>query len=995
MPRAADPVPNAQVPSPDLPLQPRRPRIVLVGWDAADWKVIHPLMDAGRMPNLQRLVERGVMANLATLKPVLSPMLWTSIATGKRPYQHGILGFTEPTPDGSRVQPVSALSRRTKALWNILNQQGLSSQVVGWWPSHPVEPLRGAMVSEHFHHAVGPPDEPWPVPAHAVHPPELAEVLAPLRINPAELGPDAILPFVPKAAEIDQDQDRRLASVMKILAECVTVHNAATWLLAHQPCDFHAVYYDAIDHFCHGFMRYRAPRQDWIRERDFELYRHVVDMGYVFHDAMLGRLVQLAGPEATIVLCSDHGFHPDHLRPRQIPHEPAGPAVEHRDHGIFLVAGPGIRKDALVHGACLLDLAPTILTLFGLPIGEDMDGKVLVDVFEKPPAVETIPSWDEVPGEDARHPDEVATDPIAARQALEQLVALGYVEELGANHERAVRRTTRELRYNLARSLMDADRYEEARTLLEELYEQDPGQYRFGIQLAMCLRALEDPATLRQLVERITRQREQDACEARDELRRLADELRARSRERAAEGAGADADDGEPRDRDADEADPDALPDARQTPLDPQLLEPAERARWRELRGLAQVRVFDLEYLLAWACLAEDRPLDALAHLKKAEAAEPTRPGLPIQIGEAYLQARRPTDALRAFGHALEIDPLNPHAHLGVARARLRQRLPRQAVEAALESVGLLYHYPLAHHVLGVALARMGRHRDAETAFRTAISLNPNALESHARLLRLYSGPCFDIERAEHHRRQVHALRDAASAPRPAPEPQRTGPSPPTATAPVPSSPSADARPLDPDRTVTVVSGLPRSGTSMVMQMLEAAGLEIATDGARGADADNPRGYYEHEAVKRLRIDAAFLGEVRGRAIKIVAPLLPFLPADHDYRVIFIERDLDEVLASQQRMLARRAAAGGATNDDALRRAFTRQLHQVKTWMARRENLRACFVAHGQVLADPAAAVRTVARFLRATGGPATPDATAMASVVDASLHRNRSSERA
>ena len=89
-------------------MTPRRPKVVLVGWDAADWKVIHPLMDAGRMPHLRALVERGAMANLATLKPVLSPMLWTSIATGKRPCDHGILGFTEPTPDGGAVQPVSA-----------------------------------------------------------------------------------------------------------------------------------------------------------------------------------------------------------------------------------------------------------------------------------------------------------------------------------------------------------------------------------------------------------------------------------------------------------------------------------------------------------------------------------------------------------------------------------------------------------------------------------------------------------------------------------------------------------------------------------------------------------------------------------------------------------------------------------------------------------------------------------------------------------------------
>src|SRR5262245_49446039 len=115
----------------------RTPRVLLIGWDAADWKVIHPLMDAGKLPTLERFVTHGTMASLATLHPVLSPMLWTSIATGKRPYKHGILGFTEPVPNGGGVRPVTNLSRKVKAIWNILNQKGYRSIVVGWWPSNP------------------------------------------------------------------------------------------------------------------------------------------------------------------------------------------------------------------------------------------------------------------------------------------------------------------------------------------------------------------------------------------------------------------------------------------------------------------------------------------------------------------------------------------------------------------------------------------------------------------------------------------------------------------------------------------------------------------------------------------------------------------------------------------------------------------------------------------------------------------------------------------
>ena len=122
---------------------------------------------------------------------------------------------------------------------------------------------------------------------------------------------------------------------------------------------------------------------------------------------------------------------------------------------------------------------------------------------------------------------------------------------------------------------------------------------------------------------------------------------------------------------------------------------------------------------------------------------------------------------------------------------------------------------------------------------------------------------------------------------------------------------------LEPDRLITVVSGLPRSGTSMMMQMLVAAGLEAASDARRIQDDDNPHGYFELEAVKRIRQDASFLGGVVGKALKVVAPLLPSLPNKFDYAVVFLERDLSEVLASQSAMLSRGAKKEAATDGDA------------------------------------------------------------------------------
>ena len=154
-----------------------------------------------------------------------------------------------------------------------------------------------------------------------------------------------------------------------------------------------------------------------------------------------------------MILVSDHGFHSDHLRPKRIPNEPAGPAVQHRPFGIFCMKGPHIKKDERIYGATLLDVTPTVLTLFGLPIGEDMDGRVLVQAFEETPTIERIPSWENEAGECGMHSGDMRMDPAAAQAVLEQFVALGYIQPQTENQEKAVASAVRECKYNLSRDL--------------------------------------------------------------------------------------------------------------------------------------------------------------------------------------------------------------------------------------------------------------------------------------------------------------------------------------------------------------------------------------------------------------------------------------------------------------------------------------------------------------------------------------------------------------
>lgn len=185
---------------------------------------------------------------------------------------------------------------------------------------------------------------------------------------------------------------------------------------------------------------------------------------------------------------------------------------------------------------------------------------------------------------------------------------------------------------------------------------------------------------------------------------------------------------------------------------------------------------------------------------------------------------------------------------------------------------------------------------------------------------------------------------------------------------------------------ITVVSGLPRSGTSMAMQMIVAGGISPVTDNLRAADADNPRGYYEFERVKSLRTDKAWIGDAGGKVVKVIHMLVPELPDDRAYRVVFLERDLREVVKSQATMLARGAKAGGALPPERLMAVYEQQLKQVHAWMAARPNFRVLPVRHADFMRDAAAQANTMNDFL---GGGL--DVAAMTAAVDPSLHRNRS----
>jgi len=185
--------------------------------------------------------------------------------------------------------------------------------------------------------------------------------------------------------------------------------------------------------------------------------------------------------------------------------------------------------------------------------------------------------------------------------------------------------------------------------------------------------------------------------------------------------------------------------------------------------------------------------------------------------------------------------------------------------------------------------------------------------------------------------------------------------------------------------TITVVSGLPRSGTSLMMSMLQSGGMPLLVDGIRTPDKDNPKGYFEFERVKQTEDDQAWLAEARGRAVKMIAELLRHLPPAYEYQVIFMRRAMEEILASQREMLSRRGEPTDKVRDEDMARMFEGHLEKVQEWIAQQPNMDVLYISYNDLLADPTPQAEAINRFL---GGQLNVDS--MVNAIDPALYRQR-----
>lgn len=431
-------------------------KVLLVGIDGATWRVAAPLADAGRLPVLQALRGRGAQGLLRSDRPMKSPSLWTTVATGYGRGRHGIDGFVYTVPGREGPVLVNSTLRKVPALWDLAGSAGLESGIVGWWATWPAEPIRGWMVTDRLTRSRW---SEWSdgVPARwLAHPEELTrELLAQVR-DPGRLTADDVREIVElddeERAEFDAAQHPVRAHALSVLKFAWATQRsyeemAVQMLESRGQPDLAAVFLIATDPVSHTFWHHWEPAAFGLEPGpEHERLGAAIPNIYRHNDAYLGRLLELVDEETVVMVVSDHGFHAGGRLPETVDaaemaaaFDASGEALDddvvavgqsgtHQLDGILLAAGGPILATKVV-GATLFDVAPTVAALLGLPVAEDLPGRVLTEMIdpaflERHP-VRTVPTWEGTVERRIRDLDEASTvDPAAE----EMLRSLGYIE---------------------------------------------------------------------------------------------------------------------------------------------------------------------------------------------------------------------------------------------------------------------------------------------------------------------------------------------------------------------------------------------------------------------------------------------------------------------------------------------------------------------------------------------------------------------------------------
>jgi type IV pilus biogenesis/stability protein PilW len=412
-------------------------KILLIGIDGAEWEIIQPLVDQGKLPTFKKLIEQGVHGNLKTIEPILSPVVWTSIATGKTPDKHGITFFTVDDSQTHKPIPITSRNRTAKPIWKILGENGIKSGSVGWWATWPAESTNGTLVTDRIVFHAFRAQERSRVDTGLTYPPKFIEEIRGLIRSPESVDWKEIQEYFPKAENEflkihlnPIDYNDPLSHFLQAYTMMDSYKNIILELLRKKQYDFLTVYFEGVDTISHLFMRYESPRLKDVSEADFEKYHNVVNQFYIHQDAIIGELLKTIDKQTMVMIVSDHGFKTGTNRPVESNLNLETASKWHALNGVFIASGGPILNNKVIENATVLDITPTILALMHLPIADDMDGKVLTQLadnsfWQKYP-IQHVKSYEGIVSP-KNLTAETANEQASNEEMLEKLRSLGYI----------------------------------------------------------------------------------------------------------------------------------------------------------------------------------------------------------------------------------------------------------------------------------------------------------------------------------------------------------------------------------------------------------------------------------------------------------------------------------------------------------------------------------------------------------------------------------------
>lgn len=462
-------------------------RVVVLGLDSLDPDVIALLGSEGKLPNLMRLAKEGAFGRLRSSEPILSPIIWTTIATGKPPTEHGIGDFTAINEKTGERLPVTSQMRQVDAIWNILTGLGKSVGVVGWWATWPAESVNGVLVSDHtcyhflFEGGLGAGAEKEPI--GIIHPPDRTDEITALVRRPTDVRYEDLTPYVAVTREeFDRpfDFDDDLSHFKWAWATAESYRKIGLEIWEKDRPDLLLVFIEGVDSSSHLFGHlFRAEGLGGELAEQQKRFGSTVEEMYVYADRMVGEYLKHLGDDDTLVVLSDHGFELGAL-----PSDPSKTrdmrrvsAKFHRIDGVLYLYGKHVKPGAKIEGATLLDVTPTLLALSGVAPAKDMPGRVVSEALTLPLRERTVATFEGSDAE-AREADagqDTSVDPAI----LARLEALGYLETASPRGSR-----------NLAAMTFEEGRYEESVAAYRAQLEENPNDAGAHSSLAGALGAM-------------------------------------------------------------------------------------------------------------------------------------------------------------------------------------------------------------------------------------------------------------------------------------------------------------------------------------------------------------------------------------------------------------------------------------------------------------------------------------------------------------------------